>query len=146
MFWMFVALLTKSGLVEGPDVTKPGRLLETCMKFVAVLHPLLYDRIQKVGVGALQRPPAIILSLYAEVLTPPRLSAVWIAALASGEPLVFFGQMMAMGLIMVFPVVLDAEDVAAALDAAVDTFFEGASSDLLISQTLKLREAFLLND
>jgi hypothetical protein len=140
IFWMFVALLNKTGILE---VSKhQDKIAQKCSEDLMLMHPILCTAVQGAGLDSLRRPVQIICSLYADVLATEKLWAVWIAALASGNPMGFFHLLMTLALIMIFPQTVGADDLALAIDGALVKFFEATSTEFMIANALKLKKSF----
>jgi hypothetical protein len=140
IFWMFIALLNKTGILE---ISKHReQIARKCSDDLMLMHPILCTAVQRAGPDSLRRPVQIMCSLYADVLTTEKLWAVWIAALASGNPMGFFHLLMTLALIMIFPQTVGAEDLALAIDGALVKFFEATSTEFMIANVLKLKKSF----
>ena len=65
----------------------------------------------------------VLVSLFSKVMMPPRLFSIWIAALASGDPMDFFQHMMAMAMILIYPEIVDSEQVVCNIEISLNLLY-----------------------
>ncbi|OHT06067.1 hypothetical protein TRFO_05726 [Tritrichomonas foetus] len=145
IFWLFTALISRTGTVELIEQRNPAELLQNSFRIVMVFHPLMYDVIDKAGLSSFKFPMTVVYSLYSKVTQGPKLWSIWVAALASGDPMNFFQTMMAMALIVLFPEVAGSNNVIEAVEKHLKLLFEKCPSEVLISNTIKMIDAYSLN-
>ncbi|EAX91372.1 hypothetical protein TVAG_311230 [Trichomonas vaginalis G3] len=145
IFWIFFALITKTGIVDMLEDKSTETVLKTTLHILITYHPLLHTLIDKAGLQNFRFPVTVITSLYTKVLPPEKLYPIWIAALAFGDPMEFFQHLMATALIMLYPNIVDAPNFIETTEKELKKFFDESPSDFLISNTLKLLEAMRRN-
>lgn len=145
IFWIFFALITKTGIVDLLEDRSTEVILKTALHIIITFHPLLYSLLEKAEVQNFRFLASLILSLYTKVLPPKKLYPIWIAALAWGDPMEFFQYMMSASLILLYPNIVDAPNVIETTEKELKKFFDESSPEYLISNTLKLLEAMKRN-
>ena len=141
VFWIFFALITKTETVEFIQNRTTEALMKSTLQILIRIHPLLYTLMEKAGIASFRFPANVIFSLFTKVLPPKKLYPIWIAALSSNDPMDFFQHVMAASLIVIFPNIVDAENVVDQTEKELKKFFEENPAELIVSNTLKLLEA-----
>lgn len=146
VFWLFTAMIAKTGATDFLEQKNPEQVLDKCVKTVMMFHPLLYDLLNKAGIQNLVFCTQCVFSLFSKVISGPKLWNIWIAALASGDPMDYFQLMMATVLIMIYPEIVDRGNVVDCIEREVKKLMRSSkSADLLIYNTWKLKVASTRN-
>ena len=146
VFWLFIAIVTKSKVLSYFEHKNPERVLDHCIKVVRMLHPLLFDLLSSAGVNNFEFLAKLVLGLLTPVATGPKLWNIWISALASGDPMEFFQLMMASMLIISYPRIIGRDNIVEAVEKEIKSFIATSSADVLIGITWKLKDAAIRND
>ena len=141
IFWIFFALITRTETVEFLQNRSTEALMKNALHIIITLHPLLYSLMEKAGIAAFRFPASVIFSLFTKVLQPKKLYPIWIAALSSNDPMDFFQHMIAASLIVIYPNIVDSQNIVEQTEKELKHFYEENSPELIISNTLKLLEA-----
>ena len=146
VFWLFISIVNKTQLATLLERKDPEKILDPCLKLVRMFHPLLFDLLTAAGINNFVFLSNLILSLFTKVLSGPNLWNIWIAALASGDPLQFLQLMLAAALIVSYPEIIDQENVVKAVESAITNVMTTGSIDFLIGISWKLKDAVIRND
>lgn len=138
VFWLFMSLISRTGIVEIVDQGDPSQLLNKAFRIVMGFHPLMYLLIERSDLSSFKFPASVVYSLYSNIINGPKLWKIWVAALVSEDAMNFFQTLMAMALMIIFPNVVGSTNVVKSVDDNLKMFFEKTEADVLISNTLKL--------
>ena len=146
VFWLFIAIITKSKVLSYLERKNPEQVLDHCIKVVRMLHPLLFDLLSRAGVNNFEFLAKLVLGLLTPVTSGPKLWNIWISALASGDPMEFLQLMMASMLIICYPRIIGRDNLVEAVEKEIRSFIATSPADVLIGITWKLKDAAIRND
>jgi hypothetical protein len=141
VFWLFVALVNRTGVTDFLNDPTPDRILQDCLQTILMPHPILSEMIQK-DLSSMAGPARIIFSLFAGAMEPKKVWSLWIAAIASGNPMNYCQKVMAMAMIAIFPDIAGTKNLGAAIDAALASFLQRTPVEVIIANTAEIRERF----
>ncbi|KAH0785612.1 hypothetical protein GPJ56_010498 [Histomonas meleagridis] len=149
IFWIFYSLVKKIGLIKVHE--EKESLINRTMTTIIHHHPLLYNLLTKDmksrdDISCLKFLDNYLMSLFSHVLDVDKMMTIWIAALATDEPMDFMCNFLAISMIMVFPQIVDAENVTEELKKALTKYFEENEAEVLFSNTLKINAITKLNE
>lgn len=146
VFWLFTSLISRTGIVEIIDQRDPSQLLDKAFRIVMGFHPLMYQLIEQSNLSSFKFAASIVYSLYSNVIKGPKLWSIWVSALVSEDAMNFFQNLMAMALMIIYPSIIESNNIIEAVDTNLKLFFEKTDDDVIISNTLKLINEYNRNE